>query len=90
MSIIVTIYPLNLFQTLGLGSDGDHGYLWKCSTVVGGIYFFFITENLMKIYIRFSEWKVSVFLCKHFCLMQLQPDCIVTKAFFMLHSVSHS
>jgi len=44
-------------HTFGLGSDEDHSYLWKCSTVVGGVYFFFITENIMKIYIRFSEWK---------------------------------
>jgi len=44
-------------HALGLGGDADNSYLWKCSTVVGGIYFFFITENLLKIYVRFSEWK---------------------------------
>ena len=45
-----------------MGSDGGRTYFWKCSTIVGGIYFFFVTENIMKIYIRFSEWRVRVIL----------------------------
>ena len=61
------------FQALELGGHGgehkegehggghkkeNHGYLWKCCVIVVGLYFFFITENLMKMYIRFAEWKV--------------------------------
>ena len=45
-------------QTFGFGKDGSVDYVWKCSMIVGGVYFFFITENLMKMYIRFAEWKV--------------------------------
>eukprot|EP00112_Aurelia_sp_Birch-Aquarium-sp1_P001984 Seg1218.7 transcript_id=Seg1218.7/GoldUCD/mRNA.D3Y31 product="Zinc transporter ZIP14" protein_id=Seg1218.7/GoldUCD/D3Y31 len=42
----------------------NRAHLWKSCVIVGGIYFFFITENLMKIYIRFSEWKKKA-----------SPDC---------------
>ncbi|XP_065051104.1 metal cation symporter ZIP8-like [Rhopilema esculentum] len=44
-------------NAFGMGSDGGKTYFWKCSTIVGGIYFFFVTENIMKIYIRFAEWR---------------------------------
>eukprot|EP00794_Sanderia_malayensis_P016746 gene16746-18440_t len=44
-------------HAFGFGKDGSIAYLWKCSVIVVGVYFFFITENLMKIYIRFAEWK---------------------------------
>ena len=69
----------DLFQTFGMGSDGDHSYLWKGCTIVGGIYFFFITENLMKIYIRFSEWKVYFFPFDNLNFFQLFDRYLIGK-----------
>lgn len=47
--------PVFVFQTFGFGLDGDFGYLWKCLTIVGGIYLFFTLEYVMKMVVRFKE-----------------------------------
>jgi hypothetical protein len=48
-------YFLFYFQTFGYGKNGDFSYLYKCCVIVGGIYFFFCLEYLMKMYVRFKD-----------------------------------
>ena len=41
--------------------DGSHdySYLWKCLTIVGGLYLFFFLEYIMKMIVRFKEKTIA-------------------------------
>ncbi|XP_028519548.1 zinc transporter ZIP14 isoform X3 [Exaiptasia diaphana] len=46
-------------NTFGLADSSDVSFLYKSAVVVGGIYFFFLLEYTMKLYIRHKEGIVS-------------------------------
>ncbi|KAK3739726.1 hypothetical protein QZH41_016186, partial [Actinostola sp. cb2023] len=46
-------------STFGLNYTGDLSFLYKSAVVVGGIYFFFLLEYTMKLYIRYKDGDIA-------------------------------
>ncbi|KAK6191122.1 hypothetical protein SNE40_002864 [Patella caerulea] len=46
-------------EAFGLAAEGDTSYILKSTTVIGGIYLFYLTERIMKMLMQWREVSFS-------------------------------